>query len=677
MLRITTSNMQDHKILASAALFRKLHDNRIDIYDVLTKFITSTININSMWVFNVSECVNKLEEDFGFNIPEAIVETCLRKRMKRHQLLTQMEGKYHVTDKFDKSDSLGASYREIQDEQDFIIGRLTDYIQSRSGKVLSEQLRNELASDFHLYFTGALKDCDNKIAISEFIIKNSDDESFTRKINSVEEGFIIYTAICHSSDLANPEPWCNNFTIFLDTEILFDALGLNGTLRKKIFDELYGLITDANYNTPKGVRITLKYFQETFKEFEGFFYAAQKTIEEGRQPHLAKPAMAAIINGCHYPTDVLFKKVTFIEELKKLKITVEEDADYYSDPRYIVEGTSEVSYIRAKYPELDEENVTNTLEIFTKINHLRRGVNNRGLEQSGCIFLTGTNATKKISYLLATKSGGNLTPYASATDYMTERLWFKLSKGFGGRKKTPLSFNVVAKAQVILSTEAGNKIADSFKDLQKKVKQGSLSMESAGVIVSELRSKLYMPEDFTSEIIGESTQFLHNDFIEDSIRNITLLTFKAKEAEAGKNTIQALQHQLDASAKVNEALEKKLSEKKQETLEKIQKNRNSQIDTRKKSLWLYKFFAKTEFLVSSFIIYTLPLCVLAAAIISFNRPGDTLLGNVSFIVGVIPMVSYLKLRQIQSYVLRKIRSRYRNRISKKYNLFPLTPFEYY
>ena len=170
---------------------------------------------------------------------------------------------------------------------------------------------------------------------------------------------------------------------------------MNGTLRKKIFDELHGLITDANYNTPKGIRITLKYFKETFDEFEGFFYAAQKTIEERRQSHLAKPAMAAIINGCQYPSDVLFKKVNFIEELKKLRITVEDDADYYSDPKYIVENTSEISYIRSIHPELDEERVTNTLEIFTKINYLRRGINNRGLEQSGCIFLTGTNATKK------------------------------------------------------------------------------------------------------------------------------------------------------------------------------------------------------------------------------------------------------------------------------------------
>lgn len=386
--------------------------------------------------------------------------------------------------------------------------------------------------------------------------------------------------------------------------------------------------------------------------------------------------MAAIINGCQYPSDVLFKKVTFIEELKKLRITVEDDANYYSEPRYIVENISEVSYIRSKYPELDEEKVTNTLEIFTKINHLRRGINNRGLEQSGCIFLTGTNATKKISYLLATKSGGNLTPYASAMDYMTERLWFKLSKGFGGRKKTPLSFNVVAKAQVILSTEAGNKIADSFKDLQLKVKQGSLSMESAGFIVSELRSKLYMPEDFTSEIIGENTQFLHNDFIEDSIRNITLLSVKAREAEAGKSTIEELRLQLDASAKANEALERELSNKKQESIHKIHINRNSQIKNRKKSCWFYNVIARTEFFTFSFVIFTLPLLVTAVMIFLFIRPEDTLLSLVSFIISVAPLMSYLKLRKIQNFVRSRIRARYRKRISRKYMLMPLTPFEY-
>lgn len=70
--------MEDQRLLASAALFRQLHENKKDIYDVLAQFLCSTIVIHQLWEFDVTKCSQELNSDYGFDIPEAVVKSCLK-----------------------------------------------------------------------------------------------------------------------------------------------------------------------------------------------------------------------------------------------------------------------------------------------------------------------------------------------------------------------------------------------------------------------------------------------------------------------------------------------------------------------------------------------------------------------------------------------------------------------
>ncbi len=221
MLRTIEKYMEDRRLLASAALFRQLHENKKDVYDVLAQFIRSSISWSSSWSFNVTECSDILERYFGFKIPDAVIRTCLKKRLKRAGELSLSQGVYVTTATFVRADSLKEDYTNIQSEQRYIIDTLTEYVEKVTTGGLNESERHQLSADFHSYFLGGLKPCANSLLISEFIVKYSSSAEFTEKLNRVEEGLILYGGICHSSSLANHEPWRNNFTIYLDTEVLF------------------------------------------------------------------------------------------------------------------------------------------------------------------------------------------------------------------------------------------------------------------------------------------------------------------------------------------------------------------------------------------------------------------------------------------------------------------------
>lgn len=666
MLRNIEKHMEDRRLLASAALFRQLHDNKKDVYDVLAQFIRSAISWSSSWSFNVTECSAILEQYFGFKIPDAVIRTCLKKRLKRAGELSLNQGIYATTEAFVRADSLKEDYKSIQGEQRYIIDTLTKHVEKVTAKKLSEPDRNQLSVDFHSYFLGGLKPCANSLLISEFIVKYSGDAKFTEKLNRVEEGLILYGGICHSSSLANHEPWRNNFSIYLDTEVLFFSQGFNGTLHKNIFDDFHQLIKEINTRTTHGAKIELRYFDESKREVEDFFYAAERIVEQRQEPDPSKPAMVNITNGCSSAGDVLLKKAKFYDELRRLRIQEEVSQNYYDPPTYVIDGIGTLQSLQTEHPDLDQEKISSVLRLFTKVNYLRRGVSNQGLEQSAAILVSGKYITRVLAFSKEILQEPKQIPFATDLDYLTERLWFKLNKGFGD-EKLPFAFDVVARAQVILSTQAGSKVAEDYKSLLSQIKSGSMSNDSAGYLLSELRSRTTKPEDFQPENVEEVAAFLRSEFIEDALRQKAVLQRKAEEGELSRTQVSLLETQL----------------KQQEDLSKLERNLHQQqigqtrnrhqeqlrardISIHKERLKPLRDVAEYEFLGLSAFAYGIAIIAGLILILSLRSESDTTLGMLSVGLGILPLVIMLLSGKAMSlYFARIVRARYRRRQREK------------
>ncbi|HFD6682099.1 TPA: hypothetical protein ACS724_003264 [Providencia alcalifaciens] len=646
--------MEDQRLLASAALFRQLHENKKDIYDVLGQFLCSTIVIHQLWEFDVTKCSQKLNSDYGFDIPEAVVKSCLKKRLKKQDLLTFNNGKYYVTEKFERNNSLKESYEQIKNEQDYIKQLLIEYINSISSEPLDKTKFEQLLADFYSYFIHDRKQGENTVIISQFIVKNSENPLFTDKLNKVEEGLILYGGICYSTDLVNAEPWRNDFEIILDTELLFDAVGLNGEIHHRMFTEFLDLIKELRDRSGNKSKIALKYFEETKAEIDDYFYAAERIFERNQHPDPSKIGMVNLLQECSSTTDVILKKIEFFEKLDRMKISIDVGTDYYENPRYNLEGISTLEELELEYPDYDPQKISDIVKTFSKINYKRKGNSKVRLEQSGALFITGKNMTKSLSHYFSSK-GERLIPFAVTLDYITERLWFKSHKGFAKGAKLPITFDVVARAQVILSTQVTAKVAIVYNDMKKAVQNGSMSKETASSLIIELRNKNFQPEGFIAQQVEDITSFMDEDIIENAIRTKSFLEAQAEKAAENEKMVEELKKIIANKDAINLSL-----------------SRKNIINARQGKITKLKKKTKLKYKVI-YTIYIFSLLTILALLFYFvYTPEDTSLAVISLIITLLPMIFGLfKLKSINIFMKKKLVTSFKKNLKKIINAHSL------
>lgn len=664
MNELTKDIMEDQRLLASAALFRQLHENKKDIYEVLGQFIRTSIILNRSWFFNVTSISRQLFDDFGFKIPEAVVKSCLKHRLKKEGYVDlNQAGGYSVTCKFDKGDSILSNFESVKNEQEIIKEELISYVENALNKKLDVEEKKDLVASFYSYFINDDRNSVNAILISQFIIKNSKDNGFTARLNTVEEGLLLYHGINFSSGLITHIAWTKDLQLYLDTEVLFDAVGLNGSIHQQIFNEFNDLVKGFVANQKNKVKIELKFFEETQREVEDFYYAAEKLVEKNKQPHPNRSGMIDVVNGCKTPADVVAKKSAFFDKLRRLKITLDEGADYYSNADYNMESLQRLSKIKATNPDYEDGKLADVLRIFTKINYKRKGMASKSFETCGALLITGKGITRNAAYIIAMEENDRRTQFAYDLDFITEKLWFRLNKGFGGDSRLPTTFDVVARAQVVLSSQTGNKITHEFRSLVSDVEQGLMSKEMAGYMVSDLRSRSFKPEDFIPETIDENISFMQDDFLEKTARDIAHLEYKAKEGAESQLRAESLALELKGKEQEKQLLEEDFKERLQSADDRRRNElRKQKIIFLKQTYSNYRSKAKRYYslMLWGYYIIAILLSVLFFAVL--YTPADS---NLSIISGFSPLVvTLISAKWFKAFAKKKSLSKYREWLSE-------------
>ncbi len=543
---IEIKNMKENKILASVAVFSELYDNKKDIYDVIAEFVKAAVVSEAKWTFNTSDVSQLLEKNFDFKLPDGVIKSVLKNRLKRDGVIAFENGFYTVTsDEIKKEDKLAVEFTLAQTNYSNTFDDLVSYMESKRDMKLNENERAELNSNFNAYLL------DDTVAdkylqyISFFIIKKQSEPHFTERLNAIKEGLILYTGIRYTADLNDLGTWNSEMTIFLDTEHLFNAVGYNGVLYSEIFDDFFKLVLDINQNSKnKGgkKKIELKYFDETKSEIDGFFYVGEKIIEGQAYLNPAKTAMQSIVNGCRTPSEIIAKKSKFFQKLKDKGINQEERNDYYKNHGYTVEGENVLESLRKQSAErnkyLDEEECNHYLKLFTKINALRKGVSSNGFERTGFILLSGNNVAHFLAHNNSVKINERDIPFATDIEFITDKFWFKLKKGFSDKANLPKSFDIITKAQIVLSAQLKHTVSNEYTKLTNKFKRGEITKEQAISLNYDLRERAIKPEDITPAIIDESLAFLNDDNIEKHLQEKSILLRKVEEGELAKEELR-------------------------------------------------------------------------------------------------------------------------------------------
>jgi hypothetical protein len=556
-----TETLEESKCLASLAVFRELYNSEQDVYGIISEFLIEVIITNAKHSFNLTEITHLLNETYDFSIPEAVVRTSLN----RIESLNKESGIYSIGNLTElKSQSIDQKKAEIQDNNNLIIESLFEYVENHKGSKLTEKEKSEIVHSFISFIIDGTNGDAYSQFISAFIISRKNDEQFKGQLSTIKEGVVLYSGIKYNTNLNEIGSWKTDLTIFIETEILFHFAGLNGEVYQNLWDDFFNYVKEINRKHPN--RIKLKYFQEVKDEIERFFKKAEYIVEGKDKANPRITAMMSIVDGCSSKADVVSKKAEFYRQLGLAGINEDNFSDYFNE-RYHRYNIVDQGVLESLSNDLDIEDPSQYLRFLNFVSIQRKDASENNFDNIGYILLSGNSKTLQIAWNENVKAYGQV-PLATSLSFLTNKFWFKLNKGFG-HNNFPLTFDVITKAQIVLSNQMNESVGKKFEELQTKYKSGVINEEQVKASIVELRKQAKKPEEVFADNV---------DTILDGISEESIEVFLKEQEHFKKKAIQQL--------KENTELKSNLSQKEKEVLIHVEKQTqlNLQLLSTKKSL---------------------------------------------------------------------------------------------
>lgn len=476
--------------IASLALFRNLYnEGRSDVMTILCEFAKNIVYSKHLTGFTPTEIKNELKSEYEFYVPESVVESVIKKFCRKDH------SKYYPNDGAISEKVNIAEIERIEQSHTIIFAKLTSYIEEKTEKELSEVEKEKLFQSFCKFIIEE-SDVDFSEFISTFIIEAQSNIELSTLIQTIKEGVVLYTGIQYNDAINEVGSWKNEFTIYVEQEILFHLAGYNGTLYQQLYYDFRNLIKEINRTAGKQL-IKIKYFDSVKNEIDRFFKIAERIVDGRETLNYSNVAMTDIVRGCEHKSDVVAKKASFFDLLKKEQIEESEELFTDESSEFNIYHEENINQLSKDLPERDIEWSLQLLNYTS----LRRKGTMSGFDKSKCILLTGNSTTMAVAFHPLIKRNGEV-PLATTLDYFTNKLWFKMNKGFGNNDY-PKSFNIVTKAQIVLSAQIVGSVAKEFEKIKKEIVEKSKPESVIIAELAELKSLVRKPEDVHESEIDE------------------------------------------------------------------------------------------------------------------------------------------------------------------------------
>lgn len=627
--------------IASLALFRNLYnEGQSDIMTILCEFAKSVIYSNHLTAFTPTQIKNELKEEYEFIIPEYVVETVIKKFCRKEN------SKYYPNEDSTPQKVNEQEIERIENSHEVIVSKLVSYVEEKTSNELTPEGKEKLFQSFCGFLIDET-DVEYGEFISSFIIETQNDPELSKLLKTIKEGVVLYTGIQYNDNINETGSWNDEFTIFVEQEILFHMAGYNGELYQQLFQDFFGLVKEINQKAHRQL-IKIKYFDSVRIEIEKFFNIAERIVDGKDTLDYSNIAMTTIVQGRGLKTDVIEEKCGFFKLLKDNLISEENGDSYFKqNSKYNIYYDENLTGLTKDLPQRD---VDWSLKLLNYISMIRKG-NVSGFEKSKCILLTGNSTTMAVAFHPLIKQNGDV-PLATTLDYITNRLWFKLNKGFGSNVY-PKSFNIVTKAQIILSTQIVGSVAKEFEKIKKEIAEKSKKDDEIIAELAELKSRVRKPEEVVDSTIEE---VLDTISVADTERYLREREMERQEAERQKEENERLQKEVEKKDQEKAELEtQKNNQIKQKELENIQlesqlnesktneKNRiKEQIEAiskrkEKADKKVSKRINRLKWLPFAIIVFVLTLVIVGIYLYGWNRmePWTWILS------GVVTLIPYL------------------------------------
>lgn len=219
-------------ILASYVTYKELssHGNYKSPYQILAEFIKYIIYEKKLYAFSIGEIKSRVENEFEFYLPDAVLKSALK---KIDFVTYDATGNYCVNGEKIRVDGALKKYRDLAETAEISVSeQLISFIEETKDYKLNNREKKELMRAFVSYLIDESNGNKYQEEISSFIIKKSDDKKITEYLNSVREGVILYTGLNYNIDEIGSLK--RDLTLYLDMEVLFDIYGYNGEVFQRL-----------------------------------------------------------------------------------------------------------------------------------------------------------------------------------------------------------------------------------------------------------------------------------------------------------------------------------------------------------------------------------------------------------------------------------------------------------
>jgi hypothetical protein len=466
------------KMLLSLAVFKKLYDEQKDIYEVISSFIKCELSTQTT-PFKLIDITKKVNTEYSFYIPQAVIKTSLNK-IKKKGFLKFKDGEYVIIKKITVPDVENDSRLAEQQKQN-VLNTIKQYLDAKNFpyKNIEKSLENYILN----------KHDEISIHIDACVIKNSNNKSFVDNLNEIKYGLVLYKGISYGMENINPENW-NPKTIFLDTAILFYLAGYQGGLFEQMANDFLLLIETTNR---KKEIIKLRFLESAEKQIDNIFYTAEQIISRKKNYH-ANELVKHILSSCHNgsSSDIAIKKIEFYSFLSQKKIKLYE------------ENTK--SNLESGDLDLDDKGLERQKQL-SFINILRGSKKFNTLDKVDYLFLTQTHETIEISMRHRKEERG--FPLALRLFDLTNQLWIKTNQGLGN-DKLPATFDIRNKAKIALSASLAKGVFEEYEKIYKQHEKQEIDENALIDKVAELRKIETSPDEINEENCEEIENIIIN-----------------------------------------------------------------------------------------------------------------------------------------------------------------------
>lgn len=589
------------KCVSSLVVFRKMYEGRQSIYAIIAEFAKIIIISQKLTSFELNEMCNLLKNEFGLWIVPAVLKTALKKLdfLKR-------EKNVYTLDRLLSSDNVKEIEEQIEQSKYIVSSIIDEYINYKKEKnkvgCIDEPSTKEEFCKF-IIDGNAIEDVDTGI-ISAFIVERKGRAYFEQACKYIREGLIIYNGLSYNADGELLEKIDTPLTVYLETEMLFHATGLNGTLFKSLFSDFYQVVSEINMATNKQYgknMISLAYFPETKKEVDNYFGQAENIIENNRQIDRSKPAMDIILKGCNSVADVKQKEIEFWRDIYGMGIKIDEmsfdlSKDYYAKYNLSVDE----DFVDSK-TEDDKKKAYDVGQMMSKVNYLRRSTNTNIFRLVKAIILTGSRKTLCLSDKNTQQQN---VPFATTLSYLTNRFWYSLHKGIFKDGTIVPGTNVFTMAKIAFSQRVNEGLLSEYKKVKQQFDNGTITQEQANALIAGLKVDFLKPESVTKELVDEGFCF-------------DIFNGEAIELAKAEQMLERQQHSEEISQKnkelsiKNKALVILLKEKNEQERDKYNKEIREYDDSKKDTVErkIHKRMIKQNSIVIGYILFFAVLIV--------------------------------------------------------------------